>query len=70
MLQKELLVVINAIIKRMKDEGYSQQMSEKNRWIFQLFQQYCEAEDFTDIQIWLCKIVCVFGKKWLLFGKN
>lgn len=51
MLQKELPAVIDTIIRRMEGEGYSQQMLGKNRWVLHLFQQYCEAESLTDIQM-------------------
>ena len=51
MLQQELSTVTNALIKQMEGEGYSQQMLMKNRWILQLFQQYCEVENIEEVSI-------------------
>lgn len=51
MLQKELQSIISAILTQMENEGYSQQMLEKNYWILHLFQQYCETEGLTDVRL-------------------
>lgn len=51
MLQKDLPAITDTLLNRMTDEGYSQQMLEKNRWILGLFGHYCDMAGITDISI-------------------
>lgn len=48
---KELSATKDALLDKMADDGYSQQMIEKNRWVLDVFMCYCETEGITDISI-------------------
>lgn len=47
----DLESVTDALLSRMADEGYSQQMLGKNRWILSLFNHYCKAKGIGSISI-------------------
>lgn len=47
----ELSATTDALLGKMADDGYSQQMIGKNRWVLGVFKCYCESEGITDISI-------------------
>ena len=51
MLQKNLSAVVDALLNQMENDGYSQQMLEKNRWILGLFEHYCAEAKIIDVSI-------------------
>lgn len=51
MLQNDLAFITDTLLSRMETEGYSRQMLEKNRWILNLFRQYCETEGIISVSL-------------------